>query len=179
MSDVQQWLAVIGGAFSVIATIYAFVRWVVKPLRRGVAVLEGVSQILEAQVVPNGGSSLTDKVSAMHTAMFPTEGPRLPELVASIRADQLKRVSENDARHEENVARLDRLEAHHSETSHKLDRLEMRQELGARVIALMVPGIAPTAQEEVRRVIQEDPEVRKIIAEMQQPGSGGETTHGN
>lgn len=132
---------------------------------------EALNELANAQLRKNGGTTMTDKVDAMHAAIFPDDEPSLlvrfiatANAVQAIERLQLTRVAEMDANHADNVARLERLETgQHGldegqrENAHRLERVELRQQYGQQLLALMIPGLAQAAQEEVRKLLETNP----------------------
>lgn len=131
-------------------------------------------QLANAQLANNGGTTLIDKVDIMHEKL-PSVEASLAAIAASIEAidaRQVERGEEWNERHNDNVTRLERLEQHSSETAKVLahiltqqERMELRQEIGARVIAIMVPGLSSPVQDELRR-LYDDPKVQQVIADL-------------
>lgn len=165
MSPVEG-LVLIGGIAGALVAIAAFVRSYYPPTRRIVRKIDtlvdevrAVRQVAEVQLTANGGTTMTDKVAEMHREMPGIKAAlaNISAAVAAVEKRQLERGEEMDQMHADNVERLDRLEVGHSETTHRLDRMEMRQEYGQKLLGLMVPGLAESAQEQVRKLLTDDP----------------------
>jgi hypothetical protein len=101
----------------------------------------------------NGGGSLTDKSDRIYAAMFPADGPSLPQSVAAIAASmqsmderQSIRVALVDQRHFESTERMDKLEvleSDHADIRERMDHAEGRFDRLEQMMPAKAPEEAP------------------------------------